>query len=81
MEARSGYNAYLADEAQRLALELGQLPREDLEALVEAYTFEGVSILSVDQDGPRVVKRAQNAPGTEQLLRNLGIDSDAGEMQ
>jgi hypothetical protein len=66
-----GYNAYLADEAQRLDPELGQLPREDLEALVTAWAFDGVSILSVDQNGLRVVVRAQNAPGTEQLLRGI----------
>jgi hypothetical protein len=45
-------------------------------ALVTAWAFDGVSILSVDQDGPRVIKRAQNAPGTEQLLRDLGINSE-----
>jgi hypothetical protein len=71
-----GYLASPADEAQRLDPELGQLPREDLEALVTAWAFDGVSILSVDQDGPRVIKRAQNAPGTEQLLRDLGINSE-----
>jgi hypothetical protein len=66
-----GYTAYLADEAKRLDPELGQLPREDLEALVTAWAFDGVSIFSVDQDGARVIKRAQNAPGTEQLLRGI----------
>lgn len=68
--------AFLADEAKRIDPELGQLPSEELTRLVTAWAFGGLTVLKVDQDGPRVIKRAKYAPGTEQLLRNLGINSE-----